>query len=108
MKHSLTTAVVVASAVFLAAPSLMAALAGQKAAARNPTTKPIGNMAQIMRGIYFPNSNLIFDVQQNDPGAPKKMAEAGSSTTDKFTNLYPDGWWSRTRQWRSATASICC
>jgi mono/diheme cytochrome c family protein len=31
---------------------------------------PIGNMAQLMRGIFFPNSNLIFTVQTSDPGAP--------------------------------------
>jgi mono/diheme cytochrome c family protein len=31
---------------------------------------PIGNMAQLMRGIFFPNSNLIFTVQTHDPGAP--------------------------------------
>ena len=27
-------------------------------------------MAQLMRGIFFPNSNLIFTVQTHDPGAP--------------------------------------
>jgi hypothetical protein len=33
-----------------------------------------------MRGVYFPNANLIFDVQQNDPGAPTKKSDSGSST----------------------------
>jgi mono/diheme cytochrome c family protein len=31
---------------------------------------PIGNLAQLMRGIFFPSSNLIFTVQTRDPGAP--------------------------------------
>jgi mono/diheme cytochrome c family protein len=31
---------------------------------------PLGNMAQLMRGIFFPSSNLIFTVQTHDPGAP--------------------------------------
>ena len=37
----------------------------------------IGTLAQVMRGILFPNSNLVFDVQQNDPAAPKKKAAEG-------------------------------
>jgi mono/diheme cytochrome c family protein len=31
---------------------------------------PLGNMAQLMRGIFFPNSNLLFTVQTHDPSAP--------------------------------------
>ena len=31
---------------------------------------PLGNMAQLMRGVFFPNSNLIFTVQTRDPAAP--------------------------------------
>jgi len=31
---------------------------------------PVGNLAQLMRGIFFPSSNLIFTVQTRDPGAP--------------------------------------
>ena len=30
-----------------------------------------GNLAQIMRAIPFPNSNILFDVQDNDPGKKK-------------------------------------
>ena len=57
-----------------------------------PSSKPSGTLAQVMRGIYFPNANLIFDVQQNDPGAPKKKgAETGASATDTYANAY-SGW----------------
>src|SRR4029079_10151919 len=47
-----------------------------------PAPKPAGTLAQVMRGVYFPNANLIFDVQQHDPAAPKPApsAEAGSAT----------------------------
>jgi len=55
------------------------------------TPKPAGTLAQLMRGIYFPNSNLIFDVQQNDPGAPKKKTESGGSSTDTYSGAY-GGW----------------
>ena len=44
---------------------------------------PLGNMAQLMRGIFFPNSNLIFTVQTRDPGAPAPKpdpAAAGAQT----------------------------
>ena len=34
--------------------------------------QPYGTLAQVMRGIPFPNSNIIFDTQTNDPGAPPK------------------------------------
>jgi hypothetical protein len=62
-----------------------------KPAAKVPT-KPAGTLAQVMRGIYFPNANLIFDVQQNDPGAPKKKpAETSGSATTTYGNAYT-GW----------------
>ena len=32
-----------------------------------------------MRGILFPNSNIIFDTQDTDPGAPPDPAAAGSN-----------------------------
>ena len=35
-----------------------------------PALPPAGNMAQVMRGILFPSSNLIFNVQSRDPAAP--------------------------------------
>jgi len=37
---------------------------------------PAGNMAQVMRGILFPSSNIIFTAQTVDPGAPKKESDA--------------------------------
>ena len=45
-------------------------------AARRPT----GNMAQVMRGILFPSSNLIFNVQNQDPAErPKTGWEPGTA-----------------------------
>jgi hypothetical protein len=74
--------------------AVAAAQAPPKAAAAKPTAaparKPTGTLAQVMRGIYFPNANLIFDVQQNDPGVPKKKSESGSST-DTYASAY-SGW----------------
>jgi mono/diheme cytochrome c family protein len=37
-----------------------------------PTFPPAANLAQLMRGILFPSSNIIFNVQGHDPGEKKK------------------------------------
>ena len=77
-----------------APPAKAPAKAEPKAApARSSTSsKPIGTLAQVMRGLFFPNSNLIFDVQQTDPAAPKKKAEAvGGGATSDFSSIYT-GW----------------
>ena len=71
---------------------LVAAQAPVAKLAAKPMVKPTGTLAQVMRGIYFPNSNLIFDVQQNDPSAPKKKSnEAGGSATETYSGTY-SGW----------------
>jgi cytochrome c553 len=46
------------------ASGLAAAQAPPPTSSPNARSKPAGTLAQVMRGIYFPNSNLIFDVQQ--------------------------------------------
>ena len=45
---------------------------------------PLGNMAQLMRGIFFPNANLIFTVQTHDP-AEKPQPVAGGGQTGGFS-----------------------
>jgi cytochrome c553 len=62
-----------------------------KPAAAKSVSKPAGTLAQVMRGIYFPNANLIFDVQQNDPGVPKKKSEGTGSATETYGSAYT-GW----------------
>ena len=44
-----------------------------------------GNLNQVMRGVLFPSSNVLFDVQTQDPGARKAGAkpEAGTTTDDQ-------------------------
>jgi hypothetical protein len=74
----------------VAAAQSPAPKAPARATAARPGQKPAGTLAQIMRGIYFPNANLIFDVQQNDPAVPKKKADSGS-TTDTYASAY-SGW----------------
>jgi mono/diheme cytochrome c family protein len=53
------------------------------AAAQGPAFPPAGNLAQLMRGILFPSSNIIFTVQTVDPGA-KKTPEGGTKQDGGF------------------------
>jgi len=53
-----------------------------------------GNMAQLMRGILFPSSNLIFNVQTHSPDEVKTTANAGVqssgfSCVDWGAGIYP-------------------
>lgn len=50
--------------------------------------KPLGNLAQVMRAILFPNSNIIFFTQSDDPANPKKPLDVTFGT---FANVYT-GW----------------
>ena len=59
------------------------------ATAAGPATKPYSNLAQLMRGIPFPASNLIFDTQTNDPAKAKEAGAAGA--TSAFSGVY-GGW----------------
>src|SRR6266851_2538897 len=79
-----------ACALFVALPAIVTSQAPARPAS-NSSPKPAGSLAQIMRGIYFPNSNLIFDVQQHDPSAPANKSATGGSATDTYANAYT-GW----------------
>ena len=50
---------------------------------------PAGSLNQVMRGVLFPSSNVLFDVQTQDPGARKAGAkpEAGT-TTARYGDVY--------------------
>ena len=63
---------------------------GGAAAAQAPSPEPSGTLAQVMRGIFFPNSNIIFDVQSRDPEAPPEEADDGT-VSSTFASIYA-GW----------------
>ena len=56
----------------------------------SPSFPATGNMNQVMRGILFPSSNVLFDVQTQDPGPrPKPGARAdASTTTSRYGDVY--------------------
>jgi mono/diheme cytochrome c family protein len=83
----------------------IALAAAQTSPARQPTTASAqasvfpaaGNLNQVMRGILFPSSNLIFNVQTHDPGAPlpkrpaNQPSDAAFSMVDWGAGIYK-GW----------------
>jgi hypothetical protein len=48
-------------------------------------------LAQMMRGIPFPASNIIFDTQSEDPGVQKKGTDGARGATASFSSVY-GGW----------------
>jgi mono/diheme cytochrome c family protein len=54
---------------------------------------PVGNLAELMRAIAFPNANIIFNTQLKDPGAQvkKQPAAAPFDYVDWGATVYP-GW----------------
>jgi mono/diheme cytochrome c family protein len=53
---------------------------------------PAGNLAELMRAIAFPNSNIIFNVQNVDPAiATKREPGAKFNTVEWGSGIYP-GW----------------
>jgi len=56
----------------------------------SPVSIAHGNLAQVMRAILFPNSNVIFYVQSNDPTKVKQAPDA-STATDILAGTY-GGW----------------
>jgi mono/diheme cytochrome c family protein len=79
-------------------PAGGSAPAAAASAAGTPSLKglPMGTLAQVMRGIFFPSSNIIFNAQGTDPGAPKPAFDAsankgGFSWVDWQGGIY-SGW----------------
>jgi hypothetical protein len=72
------------------APAKPAPAPARGAAAAPARYQVHGNMNEVMRGILFPNSNVIFASQSDDPAAVKQ-AKDPSLATDPLTSIY-GGW----------------
>ncbi|MQA28558.1 MAG: hypothetical protein GEU82_01795 [Luteitalea sp.] len=57
--------------ITLPAPAQPAQTRSTSSVAGSPVFPPGGNLAQVMRGILFPSSNVIFNVQNLDPSTQK-------------------------------------
>lgn len=67
----------------------------RQAAGTAPAFPPAGNLAQLMRGILFPSSNIIFTAQTHNPGEKRKPTDNNANDGFDWTiwgaNLY-SGW----------------
>jgi hypothetical protein len=77
-------------AVLVAGCSSPAPAPASAPATAAPAAQPYATLAQVMRGIPFPNSNIIFDTQSLDPAAQKDKkpgeAPAGESAQNNSVN----------------------
>lgn len=80
---------VVLGSVFAAGCAAPSQPPAETAAPAGPTPTAYANLAQVMQGIPFPASNLIFDTQSNDPAAAK--TSDGSNATAQYSGVY-GGW----------------
>jgi hypothetical protein len=62
---------------------------GAGPAVRAAASPPVGTLVQVMRGILFHNSNLIFATQSDDPADPKRPLQASSGTYAKVYSGWP-------------------
>ena len=81
------------TATALSGESILAQARGARggAAAAAPRAQQVqGNLLQVMRGILFPNSNVLFSAQSVDPSTVKKDADPTSSVNPLAGNY--GGW----------------
>jgi mono/diheme cytochrome c family protein len=87
-KTDLAPAAALLKQVAIAAPNPPAPVTAAASAVSFPAT---GTLNQVMRGILFPSSNVLFDVQTRDPGAGSKggVARADAATTStRYGDVY--------------------
>ena len=83
-----------ATACLVAACSTQPAAPAPAAPPPAPAAQPYATLAQMMRGIPFPASNIIFDTQSEDPGKAQVKAPGDpqpKGATASFSSVY-GGW----------------
>lgn len=69
---------------------LCAPVAAQSPATQTPAATPPATMQQVMQSILFPNANVVFAGQANDPAGFPRDARSNAST-NPLTGMY-GGW----------------
>jgi hypothetical protein len=65
-------------------------IAAAQTVSQKPAPAPYGTLNQVMKGVLFPNSNVIFAVQDEDPASIKPDPD-GSTSTSLNSGIY-GGW----------------
>jgi hypothetical protein len=77
--------------ILVAVPVAAGLLAGfLMAQSSERTTRPAANLNQLMRGLFFPHSNVVFATQRQNP-ADIKQASEPSASSDPLTGVF-GGW----------------
>lgn len=74
------------------APSQAKPQVAADATSQGPQFPAFGNLAQVMRGILFPSSNIIFNVQLHDPAEPAKPLPPGSFSWSEWGDTIYSRW----------------
>jgi mono/diheme cytochrome c family protein len=93
-KSELASDEAVLKTIVLAPPSAAKPQSSAATKSQMPEFPAFGNLAQVMRGILFPSSNIIFNVQLHDPAEPIPPAATRANTfswTAWGGEIYP-GW----------------
>lgn len=79
-------------AAIVLAVALLAGLLMAQSSSQAPVAAPApaANLNQLMRSLFFPNSNVIFFTQRYDPSEVKPASEP-SGSTDPLTGVF-NGW----------------
>ena len=75
---------------FVAAVAVLCCAGFLGAQSSPPATAPAANVNQLMRALFFPNSNVIFLTQRMNPTEVKRAPEP-STSTDPLTGVF-GGW----------------
>jgi hypothetical protein len=86
LRTAVLASILLVSACSNAAPPSETAAPAPSAQSPALTPQVAGTLNQVMRSILFPNSNIIFDAQSNDPAAP-----AAENSSQPFSGVY-GGW----------------
>jgi hypothetical protein len=94
-KTTFALAAVASAAALVAActpsqPPAAASPPPAQAAAARPQSQVHGDLRQVMRGILFPNSNVVFLAQGTDPATVPKDAD-GTTSVNPLASVY-GGW----------------
>jgi len=87
---TIATAALIAQAPAGGGQSATPASRGRAAGAPAASADAPATVLQVMRGILFPNANVVFSAQGDDPAAVKKASDP-STATDPLASTY-GGW----------------
>lgn len=71
----------------LAAAVGMAVFTGAVLAQSPPPPPPVASLNQLMRGLFFPHSNVVFATQTKNPAEIQRLSEP-STSTDPLTGVF--------------------